>query len=160
MRKFLGTLLAILLVQSLLTGCSSSAPKEVAQNWLTSFYRMDFDAAKKLSTEDAKKMLATFEILTPDQTDSFKKELKKVTVKVKNVRVLGDSVAVATYVMTDVPDKEERLNLVKQSGKWLVQYSKSDNRTPVDTSFMNMDVDTTNSGNAPAESTLSDSSKR
>jgi hypothetical protein len=132
----------------------------VAQNWLTSFYRMDFDAAKKLSTEDAKKMLSTFQILSPEQTDSFKKELKKVTVKVKNVSVLGDSVAVATYVMTDVPDKEERLNLVKQSGKWLVQYSKSDNRTPVDTSFMNMDVDTTNSGNAPAESTISDSSKR
>ena len=132
----------------------------MAQNWLTSFYRMDFDAAKKLSTEDAKKMLSTFEILSPDQTDSFKKELKKVTVKVKNVRVLGDSVAVATYVMTDIPDKEERLNLVKQSGKWLVQYSKSDNRTPVDTSFMNTDIDTTNSGNAPAESNISDSSKR
>ena len=160
MRKFLGTLLVMLLVQSLLSGCSSSAPKEVAQNWLTSFYRMDFDAAKKLSTEDAKKMLSTFEILSPDQTDSFKKELKKVTVKVKNVRVLGDSVAVATYVMTDIPDKEERLNLVKQSGKWLVQYSKSDNRTPVDTSFMNTDIDTTNSGNAPAESNISDSSKR
>jgi hypothetical protein len=153
MGKFSRSLLVVLFLQAALSGCNHDNPKEVAKSWLTSFYRMDYDAAKKLSTDDAKNMLSTFEILSPDLTDSFKKDLKRIEITVKDVKVSGDTAAVATYVMSDMPGKEDKLNLVKQGGRWLVQYSKSDNRPVVDTTLFN-EPDSTQTTGTPADTTM------
>jgi hypothetical protein len=50
---------------------------------------------------------------------------------VKDVKITGDTVAVAIYTINDPTSKEnsgkdQELHLVKQNSKWLVQFSKND----------------------------------
>jgi hypothetical protein len=85
---------------------------------------MNFDEAMKVSTNDTKNLLSSLKALTDQINDSAKKEMKKVKVDVKDVKINGD-VATATYTTSDNPH-EQTLTMVKQSDKWLVQFSKTD----------------------------------
>ena len=100
------------------------AQGDVAKTWLTGFNQMDFDEAMNLSTNDTKNLLSSLQQLTEKVSDSGKKELKKIKVTIKDVKVNGDK-AVATYTTTDNP-KDQELKLVKQNDKWLVEFSKTD----------------------------------
>lgn len=124
MKKFLCSFAAILVVVVTLTSCSSNSPKSVAKKFLTSFYQLDFDAAKKVSTDDTKKMLDMFQQLAPMMPDSSKQQLKKIKISIKDEKTEGDKSTV-TYVTSDNP-KDQTLHLVKQNKKWLVQWSKQD----------------------------------
>jgi hypothetical protein len=125
MRRSLISFSVILLVAIMSVSCNKNGPKDVATNWLNSFYRLDYESAKKLSTEDTKNILATLQQFTTMIPDSMKKDSKKIVVTVKDVKENGDK-AVATYVVSNDPGKEQTLPLVKQNGKWLVQWSKDD----------------------------------
>jgi len=125
MRRIVCSIAAAVLLAFTLQSCSSNSAKGVADKWLTSFYHMDFDGAKKLSTDDTKKMLDMLQQIVPAaMPDSSKEQLKKTKIEVKNVVEKGDA-AVATYVTSDNP-KDQTLHLVKKDGKWLVQSSKED----------------------------------
>jgi Domain of unknown function (DUF4878) len=126
MRKIFLSFSALLMIAMMTVSCGGgNSPKDVANTWLTSFYHMDYDAAKKVSTEETKAMLTQLSQLSGMVGDSSKKELKKITVNVKDVKENGDK-AVATYTTSDNASKEQTLNLVKKDGKWLVQFTKSD----------------------------------
>jgi hypothetical protein len=85
---------------------------------------MDYEAAKTVSTEETKKMLdmmAQFSSMVPD---SAKETAKKIKVDIKEAKEEGDK-ATVTYTTSEDPS-EKKLNMVKQNGKWLVQWSKQD----------------------------------
>jgi len=126
MKKILLSLSALLLAAVILVSCSKNTPKEVANTWLTSFYHMDYDAAKKVSTDDTKNLLSQLQQLSSMVSDSSKKELKKITVTIKDVKETGDK-ATVIYGTSDNAGKDLTLNLVKQNNQWLVQFSKNDN---------------------------------
>lgn len=126
MKKNLISFSALLLMVLMSVSCTDkNSPKEVANTWLNSFYHLDYETAKKISTEDTKTLLATLQQFTSMVPDSSKKEAKKIVITLKDVKEDGDK-AVATYTISNEPGKDQTLPLVKQSGKWLVQWSKGD----------------------------------
>ncbi len=162
MKKILRTSVVFILAAFMMAGCSKNTPKDVAYNWLTDFNHLDFDAAKKLSTADTKNLLSSLQQLTEKVTDSNKKELKKVTITIKDVKENGDK-AVATYISSDNPAKNQTLNLVKQGNKWLVQFSKVDlmAEVPGADNDATMSPDTTGAATgAPQDTTMSADTSR
>jgi hypothetical protein len=91
---------------------------------MTGLLHYDYDAAKSVSTEETKKMIDLMAQFSAMMPDSMKQAAKKVKVNIKDSKEEGDK-AVVTYTTSDDP-AEKKLNLVKQEGKWLVQYSKMD----------------------------------
>jgi Domain of unknown function (DUF4878) len=116
---------ALLFAAVLFVSCNKNSPKEVAKTWLLDFYHMDYDGAKKLSTDDTKNLLAQFEQLSSMISDSSKKEMQKITITIKDEKEHGDT-ATVIYTTSDVPDKDQKIGLIKQNSKWLVQFSKDD----------------------------------
>ncbi len=124
MRKIVCSIAAAILMAFTLQSCSTNSPKAAADKFLTSFYHMDFDEAKKVSTDDTKKMLDMLQQLTPMMPDSSKQQLKKIKVDLKTVTQSGDTASVI-YVTSDNP-KDQTLHMIKKDGKWLAQWSKQD----------------------------------
>ena len=131
MKKYL--LLAAVAILSLtaITSCKNGGnPKDVANTWLVAFYHMDYEAAKKVSTDETKTLLAQLAQFSGMVPDSTKQQYKKITVNIKDVKENGDKADV-TYTISDptskeASDKDQMLHLVKQNNKWLVQFSKND----------------------------------
>ena len=126
MKKILLSLSALLLAAVILVSCNKNSPKDVANTWLTSFYHMDYDAAKKVSTDDTKNLLSQLQQLSSMISDSSKKEMKKITITIKDVKEEGDKATVSYMRSDNATGKEEIIKLVKQNNQWLVQFSKSD----------------------------------
>lgn len=124
MKSSIRPLLLVAILSLMLVSCSKNSPKEVAKTWLTGFNHMDFEDAMKISTQDTKNLLSSLEELTKGVSDSGKSEVKKIKVSIKDVKEEGDK-AVVTYTSSDNPT-EQKLNLVKENDKWLVQFTKSD----------------------------------
>jgi ElaB/YqjD/DUF883 family membrane-anchored ribosome-binding protein len=124
MKSSLRPLLLLAFLSLMMVSCSKNTPKEVAKTWLTGFNHMDFEDAMKLSTQDTKNLLNSLEELTKGVSDSGKTEVKKIKVSIKDVKEEGDK-AVVTYTSSDNPT-EQKLNLVKENDKWLVQFTKTD----------------------------------
>lgn len=125
MKKIVCSITAVLLIAFSLQSCKSGSAKSSANTFLTAFYHLDFDGAKKVSTDDTKKMLDMLQQFTPMMPDSTRAQLKKVTVDIKNVAEQGDTSALVTYVTNDNP-KDQTLHMVKRNGQWLAQWSKQD----------------------------------
>lgn len=129
MKKILLSLSVVFIAAMMLVSCSSSSPKDVAKTWLTSFYHMEYEAAKKVSTDDTKNFITQLQTLSSMMPDSAKKEMQKMTVNIKDEKVEGDNATVTYNIVSgktqDAP-KDETLKLVKKDGKWLVQFSKND----------------------------------
>jgi hypothetical protein len=110
-------------------GGSGSKPNEVAKAFLTAMNKADYEAAKKLGTDDTKKLLdmtATFTAMMPD---SVKKLSAAKKVEIVGEPILDGDKAVVNYKESDSPDQKS-LNLVKKDGKWLVQQSKDNAGAP------------------------------
>lgn len=151
MKKILLSLSLILVTGAFLVSCNKSSPKDVAKEWLTDFYHQDYDAAKKLSTEETKNMMNTLQGFTNALPDSVKQKAKGVTITIKSVKEDGNN-AVVTFVASDDPKEQPPLKLVKQNDKWLVQFSKGDfmgNEAKENTNAT-MSADTTAPAAAPA----------
>jgi len=129
MRKIFLTFSVLLLVAVMSVSCNKGSSKDVATTWLNSFYHLDYETAKAVSTEETKTLLASLQQFTSMVPDSNKKEMKKIVVTVKSVKEDGDK-AIAIYTTSDNPGKEQTLPLIKgkdkDKDKWLVQFSKND----------------------------------
>ena len=158
MKKILLSFSTLLLAAVMVVSCNKNSAKDVATTWLTGFYHMDYEAAKKVSTEDTKNLISQLQQLTGMISDSSKTEMKKISVTVKDVKENGDK-AVATYTLSDSPGKEQKIDLVKKDGKWLVQFSKNDQMGgggADNSADQPMGADSTA---APADATMSDTTK-
>ena len=109
----------------ILVGCSKNDPESVAKEWLTDFYHMDFEAAKKLSTDDTKDVLSTFQGFTKAMSDSVKQRAKKAVITINGVKTEGDK-ATITFITSEENKEMPPLKLVKQNDRWLVQFTKVD----------------------------------
>jgi len=107
MKKILLSLSTIVIAAMMLASCNKSSPKDVANTWLT------------------KNFISQLQALSGMMPDSSKKEMKKVTVNIKDVKEDGDK-ATVTYSVSNEAGKDDQLKLVKKDGKWLVEFSKND----------------------------------
>jgi Domain of unknown function (DUF4878) len=132
MKKTMRLFAAVAFLAVIFTSCNrGGSPKAVAATWLTAFFHMDYENAKKVSTEETKTLLTQLSQFSSMVPDSTKQQYKKITVEVKDVKIAGDTAAVAIYTINDPTSKEasgkdQELHLVKQNSKWLVQFSKND----------------------------------
>lgn len=124
MKKLLLSLATVMLFAVGMTSCNSDSPKASADKFLTGLLHYDYEAAKSVSTEETKKMIDLMAQFSAMMPDSIKQAAKKVKVNIKDAKEEGEK-ATVTYTTSDDP-QEKKLNLVKQGGKWLVQYSKMD----------------------------------
>lgn len=156
MKKLFYSLSALVIAALFMVSCNKNSPKDVADKWLTSFYHMDYEEAKKVSTDETKGIVNTFQELTRSLADSSKQEMKKIQVKIKDVKEDGDK-AVVTYTTSEEDTKEQKIDLIKKDGKWLVQFSKNDMMGDVDNSAdQPMGSDSTA---APAATPVEDTAK-
>ena len=125
MNKIIRSFSVLLISAVVLVSCNKSGPKDVAKEWLTDFYHQDYDAAKKLSTEETKTMINTLQGFTSALPDSVKQNAKKVTITIKSVKEDGNN-ATVTFMASDDSKEQPPLKLIKQNDKWLVQFSKGD----------------------------------
>ena len=149
MKKVLFSLAVVSLLALSIVSCNSNSPKASADKFLTGLYHMDYEAATSVSTEETKKMLdmmAQFSSMVPD---SAKETAKKIKVTIKDVKEEGDKATVA-YTTSEDPT-EKKLNMVKQNGKWMVQWSKQD-------TMGGEGGNATEANQAPAEEPAGDSS--
>jgi hypothetical protein len=122
MKKLLFFLSVTVLLAAGLTGCNSNSPKATADKFLNNFYHMDYKEAKTVATDDTKKVLDMIEQFATMIPDSQKQNAKKIKIDIKDVKEEGDK---ATVVYTTSESKQDqKLDLVKQNGKWLVKWSK------------------------------------
>ncbi len=131
MKKIMLSFSALLLAAVFFVSCNrGDSPKAVAATWLTAFYHMDYETAKKVSTDETKTLLTQLSQFSGMVPDSTKQQYKKITVEVKSVKEEGEK-ATAIYTINDPTSKEasgkdQELHLVKQNKKWMVQFSKND----------------------------------
>ncbi len=100
-------------------------PKTIAYKWLSAFYGLDHEAARKYSTEDTKLLLDRFAGAVDMISDSTRQHMNSILIGIKGVRVSGNR-AIVSYTLSDNRSREQMLFLVKTNGKWLVQFSKND----------------------------------
>ncbi|MEN6445999.1 MAG: hypothetical protein ABFC98_08155 [Candidatus Cloacimonas sp.] len=108
MKKILLVISALTLI-FILAGCAKG-PESVAQKFVTAWQKGDTKEMENLSTPDSKAMLGMFSMF----------KVKEATLG--ETKVVGDSAATVnvSYTTEDGKKDEFDLNLVKQSGKWLV----------------------------------------
>jgi hypothetical protein len=124
MNKLRGVLNALLLLASIFIACSPENPKSVANNFLAAAAEMDYQQAKKYATPQTGKlldMLAGAEAYTPDSVK--KRMMSNYTIVDEYSRT--DSTCIVLYHLKN-SDTDQVLNLVKRSGKWLVNISKEE----------------------------------
>ncbi|MBA3828144.1 MAG: DUF4878 domain-containing protein [Taibaiella sp.] len=124
MNKKILSFVVLIAVAITFTACNQNSPKVVAKKWLNSFYHMDYDAAKPLSTDETKKMISFLQQISIKTSDSDKKQMQSIKIDIKDVKEDGDKATV--MYLTSNTDKQQPLHLIKQSGKWLVQWTKQD----------------------------------
>lgn len=156
MKKLFFFAAAILVGAFALTSCSGGSPKGVAEKYLTSFYRMNYEDAKKYATEETKKQLDMLNQFAGMMGDTAKQQAKNAVVNVTDVKEDGNN---ATVTYTLKPDGKEQapgtqtLKMVKEGGKWLASWSKQDmmggmggqdpNAAPMNDPNASMPMDTT-----------------
>jgi len=150
MKKLLYSLFAAAVLAFGMASCGSkSDPKEVALNYLNALKSMDYEGAKKFSTPETGKMLDMLASFSGMMPDSMKEQAKSIKVEIKDAKEEGEKCTV-TFTSSDKPENEEKLNLVKKDGKWLVDMGKDDmggggEAAPVEPTNDSLSVD------APAE---------
>ena len=134
MKKILRSISVMTLAAIFLVSCGAkNSSKDVANTWLTSFYHMDYEGAKKVSTEDTKALLTQLSALGGMLSDSVKKEKIKANIVIKDDKENGDT-ALVTYSVVDGKDtlndmpplKLVRSNTGAEKGKWLVLFTKNE----------------------------------
>lgn len=122
--RIIQTFIAAIIVASF-ASCNNNTPEAAAQQFLTGFYHMEYDKAREVSTEDTKSLVDLVEQFSVSSPDSAKKEAKNTKIEIIDVKEDGDN-ATVTYKVSSEPG-EQKLNMVKQNGKWLASFSKQDN---------------------------------
>jgi hypothetical protein len=120
-------LFSILIVAAAFTiGCGSKAttPKAVTEQYLTAMFHADFEAAKKISTDECKTLIEAQKSFFDLQADSSKAQYKKIKWQVTGEPVITGNNAMATFTESDMPGNRT-LPLLLVDGKWLVNNNKA-----------------------------------
>ena len=117
MKKSFVTLLAIVSL-FVLAGCGES-PKSVAQKWQKAVLSGDLKTANAMSTARAKDVNTLIVAMLSEGGDEIN-TLKKAKYDTETIN--GDKA-----VVTSGNDKDTKVELVKQDGKWLVDINKDIN---------------------------------
>jgi len=157
MKKYALSFVVLLVTAVLMVSCNNNTPKDVASTWLNGFYHMDYDAAKKVSTDDTRSMIAQIQQLAGKVNDSVKKEMRTIKIEIKNVAVKGDTAKVM-YRLSNQPGRELPLDLVKTGGRWLVVFTKSSRYLPPPEHEETpaAEVDTTGAATTPPDNTTAE----
>lgn len=99
-------------------------PKTVAYKWLTGFYHMDYDEARRYATEDTRGLLDQFNTISDMISDSSRLRMQSLIIGIRDCKENGNR-AIVTYTLSDNKNKEQLLFLVRTGGRWLVQFSKN-----------------------------------
>ena len=111
--------------------CSGGGgPEVVAEKFIKAVYTADFEGAKQYCTDETKQTIDFIAAFAAEKKDEMKKA--DVTIEQKSVVVAGDEnsaeVTLIVHGSLDldkgevVDAKEEKLQVVKVDGKWLVDY--------------------------------------
>lgn len=123
MNKVTFPIAVLLMMLAILPGCQSPGPKATAEKFLNGFYHMDYASAKQVSDSLTQRQLDAWENAVGTMVNKdAKAEAAKTKVMVMEPKIMGDK-AVVSY-STDREPAPRTLNLVKQKGKWLVQWGK------------------------------------
>jgi hypothetical protein len=126
MNKVFSVLSIAFIAAIVLAGCTSNSPKPVAEKFLNSFCHMDYKDAKTVSDSATIQMIEMLETMSTTMADSDRQDAKKISVTVKDEKLINDTSAVVTYITSEIKE-EKTLRLVKKNGKWLVNLTKNDN---------------------------------
>ena len=126
MNKVFSVLSIAFIAAIVLAGCTSNSPKPVAEKFLNSFWHMDYKDAKTVSDSATIQMIEMLETMSTTMADSDRQDAKKISVTVKDEKLINDTSAVVTYITSEIKE-EKTLRLVKKNGKWLVNLTKNDN---------------------------------
>ncbi len=123
----------VLLVVISMGACKSGGkPETIAKEFLTALNQMDYDKAKTFGTEETGKMvdmIKSFSTMGGDEAKlaEAKKKSEKAEVEILKTEMLGDTTAVCEYKVSGIEGqdpKEDKIDLVKRDGKWLVNWKK------------------------------------
>jgi len=121
-------LLLVFLALVGLTACAKK-PEPVAKAFFKALENQDFEAAKKLSTQEGQQLLSLIQSLTENVSEEQKAELLNTKYQVLDTIVDGDN-ATVTYERweADSPESKESLTiqLKKIDGDWKVHFVKDD----------------------------------
>ncbi len=112
-------ILLSVIVATLVACGGGDTPKSVAEKFLKSLNKMDYETAKKYGSEDTGKLLDMMSGFANLMPDSAKQER---SFEMKEEKITGDK-ATVTYLASG-EEGEQSLNLVKVDGKWKVAMSK------------------------------------
>lgn len=126
MNKVFSVLSIAFMATIVLAGCTSNSPKPVAEKFLNSFWHMEYKDAKTVSDSATIQMIEMLETMSTTMADSDRQDAKKISVTVKDEKLINDTSAVVTYITSEIKE-EKTLRLVKKNGKWLVNLTKNDN---------------------------------
>jgi hypothetical protein len=108
---------AIIVVAINACGSKTDTPEAVAEKFLGHLNKKEYSEAKKLGTEQTGQMIDMMESFGSAGGDQEKKD-----VKIENMKCTPtDDKAACTYTSDG---KEEKIELVKKDGKWLVDMKK------------------------------------
>ena len=111
--------------------CSGGGgPEVVAEKFIKAVYTADFEGAKQYCTDETKQTIDFIAAFAAEKKDEMKKA--DVTIEQKSVVVAEDENSAEVTLIVhgsldldkgeDVDAKEEKLQVVKVDGKWLVDY--------------------------------------
>lgn len=104
-----------------ITSCNWNSPKKTAEKFLVASDKMNYEEAKKFSTDETDKlldMMAGLSKMAPEHKG------EKHTFTIIDEKIDGDAASV-TYKESG-KDEEQLIHLKKVDGDWLVDISKSD----------------------------------
>ncbi|NVN95327.1 MAG: DUF4878 domain-containing protein [Bacteroidetes bacterium] len=124
--------LVLLVVVSMGACKSGGKPETIAKEFLTALNKMDYDKAKTFGTEETGKMVDMIKSISTMGGDEAKlaeakKKAEKAQIEIIKTEMLGDTAAVCQYKLIGIEGqdpKEDKIDLVKRSGKWLVNWKK------------------------------------
>lgn len=120
MKKLVSLMLVVLAVVAITSCKKSEGPEAVAEKFLQHLNKKEYAEAKVLGTEATGQFLDMMKSLA--EMGGQPEESKEVKIENLKAEVDGDS-AVVSYT---IDGKDEKLPMVKQDGKWLVNMSKED----------------------------------
>lgn len=99
MNKTIKTVIAFTLICLLAVSCkNTNSPQAVTEKFIYSFVRMDYDAAKAISTKNTWSWLDIMASFTKDVPDEIKEEnVNKLKIKITNTETESDSTVIVTF---------------------------------------------------------------
>ncbi len=115
-------IISIITVVLMLFACSKNKPDKVAKAFLSSLYKMEYDSAKTLCTNESFGYIEYKKLIDSYVTSIESTPTDKIIIDITETKVEGNN-AECKYKISGVPDlpKEvQTIDLIKKDGKWLV----------------------------------------